>query len=80
MSIEIPRPGHNLAARVPAPGPAPAQAPAPAPAPAPGPGPAPAPIGTVSFKLFYIIIDELLDLFNAFHISFTFLWCGSSSC
>jgi hypothetical protein len=41
---------------------------------------APDPIGTVSLKLFYIIIDELLDLFNAFHISFTFLWCGSSSC
>ncbi len=76
MSIEIPKRGHNLAARVPAPGPAPAQAPAPAPA----PGPGPAPIGTVSFKLFYVIIDELLDLFKAFHISFTFLWCRSSSC
>jgi hypothetical protein len=35
---------------------------------APAQAPAPAPIGTVSFKLLHISIDELLYLFKAFHM------------
>ncbi len=42
---------------------------APTPASASAPAQAPAPIGTVSFKLLYTSIYELLDLFKAFHMS-----------